>query len=42
MDGGFGGGDLDAVFEGFFGFEDEGRGGVEAAFHGLVELLAVD
>ncbi len=44
-DGGFGGfvrRDVDTVFECFLAFKDEGLGGVEAAFHGLVELLAVD
>lgn len=35
-------GDVDAVLERVFAFADEGLGGVEAAFHGLVELLAVD
>lgn len=40
--GGFFGGDLDAVFERLSAFADEGLGGVEAAFHGLVEFLAVD
>jgi len=33
--------DLDAVLERLLAFADEGLGGVETAFHGLIELLAV-